>query len=258
MGIFDLHTAVLVLAVSAGGALIGLDRTAVGQFMVSQPFVVGPVAGLVLGDPAAGLIIGVVLELIWVLDLPVGAFVPADATVATVSATAIVAISSQGKASFDLIGFVILMTTGMIPIAIMADTVVRKQNSKLVETAVYGSIDDPDRISRSHLNGLIRFFMKSFVLNSIFIPAGLAGVFLFEHSPEPVHRAMVFFLKALPLLGAALVLNKLSISVLDRSLLAGFGSAAVLVMLIPAHPLMIIGIIVSAGFLWLSAAENLF
>ena len=58
-----------------------------------------------------GLVIGVVLELIWVLDIPIGAFVPADATISTVSATAIAALGSPGDAPLPVIGFSILLTS---------------------------------------------------------------------------------------------------------------------------------------------------
>ncbi len=254
MPMFDPHTAALVPAVAAGGALVGLDRTAVGQFMISQPVVVGPVTGWFLGDPVAGLIIGAVLELIWLLDLPVGTFVPADTTVVTVSATAIAVLGSHEKASLDLIGFVILLTTGMVPIAVIADTFIRKQNSRLVDAAI--SSLDPERISRAHLSGVIVFFLKSLTLNILFIPAGLVGVALFQEATGQIHRAMVLFVKSLPLLGAALVLGKLSMSMLDRSLLAGFAAAGILTLLLPAHPLVIITLVVAAGFLWFFVVES--
>ena len=86
-----------MIAALAGG-VIGLDRTAAGQFMVSQPIVAGPLTGLILGDVMAGLLIGALLELIWVMDVPVGTFVPANQTVAAVAATAIAVIGSGGSA----------------------------------------------------------------------------------------------------------------------------------------------------------------
>ena len=63
--------------------------------MISQPIVAGPLAGWLLGDIAAGMVIGGVLELIWVLDMPVGTFVPADATVGTMAATAIAVLGGR-------------------------------------------------------------------------------------------------------------------------------------------------------------------
>jgi mannose/fructose/N-acetylgalactosamine-specific phosphotransferase system component IIC len=96
MPVFDAHMVLVILGISAVGGILGLDRTAAGQFMISQPIVAGPVTGWMLGDPTAGIVIGAVLELIWLLDLPVGTFVPADATIGTVSATAFAALGKSG------------------------------------------------------------------------------------------------------------------------------------------------------------------
>src|ERR1035438_4041453 len=59
-------------------AFLGLDETAVGQFMVSRPIVAGPLVGWILGRPDIGLELGALVELIWIGDLPVGAHLPLD------------------------------------------------------------------------------------------------------------------------------------------------------------------------------------
>lgn len=52
---------------------MAVDGTSVGQFMVSRPLVAATLAGAVVGDPLAGLAVGVVLELFHLAVLPVGA-----------------------------------------------------------------------------------------------------------------------------------------------------------------------------------------
>ena len=52
-----------ILRLSVLGGLLGLDGTAVGQFMVSRPVVAGTLVGWVLGVPGLGLSIGAMLEL---------------------------------------------------------------------------------------------------------------------------------------------------------------------------------------------------
>lgn len=245
---FDLHTVIVIVLVAAAGGIIGLDRTAAGQFMISQPIVAGPLTGWLLGDPSAGAVIGVVLELLWVLDMPVGTFVPADATIGTISATAIASLGSVGTASLDLIGFTILLSVLMVPIIMMTDEFVRKRNSNLAERALAAAgIDPACQLSRYHLSGLGVFFLKSFVLYLFFLPAGLAAVTLFEHLPIPVRDAMGLFVKLLPLLGAAVVLTKLSMAVMDRFLVIGFAAAVVLSVLLGSHPVIIILLVISAG-----------
>jgi mannose/fructose/N-acetylgalactosamine-specific phosphotransferase system component IIC len=67
-----------ILTLSALGAMLALDYSMVGQFMVSQPLVVGGIFGCLLGDPATGLFVGALTQLIWLGVVPVGAYIPSD------------------------------------------------------------------------------------------------------------------------------------------------------------------------------------
>ena len=51
--------------------LLGLDRTAALQIMISRPLVAGPLVGLLLGDALTGLTVGMLLELLWLCRMPV-------------------------------------------------------------------------------------------------------------------------------------------------------------------------------------------
>lgn len=248
---FDTHTILQILLVAFAGGLIGLDRTAAGQVMISQPIVAAPLTGWLLGDATTGLIIGAVLELIWVLDLPIGTFVPADSTVAAVSATAVAALGSGGTvAPLDLIGFSILLTTAMAPVTMAADGFIRKRNARLAEWAGKAGAEDAEkRIGLAQLAGLGAFFLQSFVLYILLVPAGLALVLAFNGLPEQVHSAMALFLKLLPLLGAALVVRKLSIRALDRFVLAGFAAALLSALMFHFHPGIAVLIATVAGWL---------
>lgn len=55
------------------GALLGLDVVSFPQAMVSRPIVAATLAGSFVGNPPAGLLIGVVLEMIALDTLPFGA-----------------------------------------------------------------------------------------------------------------------------------------------------------------------------------------
>jgi PTS system mannose-specific IIC component len=206
--------------------------------MISQPIVAAPLTGWLLGDAATGLIIGAVLELIWVLDLPIGTFVPADSTVAAVSATSIAALGSGGTvAPLDLIGFSILLTTATAQVTMAADGIIRKRNAYLAEWAGEGRTADLEkRLVLAQLAGLSVFFLKSFVLYLVIVPAGLTLVLAFNILPDKTHAAMALFVKLLPLLGAALVIGKLSIRTLDRFVLAGFVTALVSALIFRSHP----------------------
>lgn len=248
---FDTHTILQILLIAFLGGLIGLDRTAAGQFLVSQPIVAGPLTGWVLGDAGAGLMIGAVLELIWVLDLPIGTFVPADSTVAAVSATAVAVLGSGGTvAPVDLVGFSILLTTATAPVTMAADGFIRKRNARLAEWAgKAGAADMEKRLGLAQLAGLGAFFLKSFVLYLVLVPAGLGLVLAFNALPGKVHAAMALFVKLLPLLGAALVVRKLSIRALDRFVLAGFATALLTALMFRFHPAVAVLLAAVAGWL---------
>ncbi|MBI3548809.1 MAG: PTS sugar transporter subunit IIC [Elusimicrobia bacterium] len=67
-------------------ALLELDATCVGQWMVSRPLVLAPLLGWLCGSAAAGVSVGILMELITLDDLPVGSAMPLNATVAAASA----------------------------------------------------------------------------------------------------------------------------------------------------------------------------
>ena len=57
-------------------ALLELDTTYVGQLLISRPFVVGAVLGVLTGDLFLGLQVGIFTELIYIDYLPIGGVVP--------------------------------------------------------------------------------------------------------------------------------------------------------------------------------------
>lgn len=247
-------TGILVSAVLGG--LIGLDRTALGQFMLSQPVVAGPIIGCALGNPLAGLIIGGILELIWVLDMPIGTFVPADATVASVAATAIAILGSGGDPDIPVMGFSLLLTVLMVPATMFADHLMRQRNARIPELALSRSgRPTVSSVTVWHLAGLIAFFLKAFVLCLVLVPAGIVAVSWFLKGPAVLHRAMALYVHVLPLLGAAAVARKLAMSTLDRFLLFGALIGAVCMALrIPVAGA--VGLAATAGWLAVRTHET--
>jgi len=252
MPVFDAHTVLAVFGVAVIGGIIGLDRTAAGQFMISQPIVAAPFMGWVLGDMAAGLVVGAALELVWVLDMPIGTFVPADATIGAVSATAVAAIGSPGGAPLPVIGFSILLTTAMVPVTMKAEGLVRAWNSALADRVLAVSGERTGRaLTRAQSAGLAFFFLKSFVLYVLFIPLGVGALVLLGHLPAEIHRALSFFVKLLPVLGVALVVRKLSVKAFDQFFFIGFVTAACFGQAFHAPALVVLLSTAAAG--WLGA-----
>lgn len=87
---------VLVLALLGG--VLALDGTSVGQFMFSRPLVACVLAGWLAGDPAAGAMVGVVLEALHVAVLPVGAARYPEGAPAAVAAAAVYVARDESEA----------------------------------------------------------------------------------------------------------------------------------------------------------------
>jgi mannose/fructose/N-acetylgalactosamine-specific phosphotransferase system component IIC len=252
MPFLNMHIIVAVLGIALVGGIIGLDRTAAGQFMISQPIVAGPLTGWLLGDPTAGIIIGAVLELIWVLDLPVGTFVPADATIGTISATAIAALAAPSGAPVPLAGFSILLSTAMVTLTRKAEGLVRRWNLLISDKVLVSSGSNAGlALIRAQLSGIGLFFLKSFVLYCIFVPLGIAAAGYFERLPDLFLRAMSLFVSLLPLVGIALVVRKMSVKTFDQYVLAGFASAALFGQLLRAQGVVVLLLTATAG--WIAA-----
>ncbi len=241
-----------IALVAAVGGLIGLDRTAAGQFMISQPIVAGPLTGLLLGDPAAGFLIGASLELIWLLDLPIGTFVPADSTIAAIAATAVAVIGGGGDPPLAAVGFSILLTTALAPLTMRADELVRKRNARFGDHLVSAAGPEAEqRLTRAHLAGLAVFYLKFFILLALVVPAGIAALRLFFFLPQAFAHAMEFFVRVLPLLGAALVIKRLSTAILDVFVLVGAVIAALVVLVLRGEAYVAVLVAVAAG--WIGA-----
>jgi mannose/fructose/N-acetylgalactosamine-specific phosphotransferase system component IIC len=88
----------LIIAAMWAGA-ISLDFTAVGPFMVSQPLVCGPLFGWLMGQVAVGVIIGGIMQLLWMDLSPIGVCIPYDATAATVLAVYWASLPGSGALS---------------------------------------------------------------------------------------------------------------------------------------------------------------
>lgn len=71
---------------AAWAGLLALDITACGPWMVWQPMVCGPLYGLLLHRVWAGVVIGGVVQLIWMDVTPVGVGIPYDVTAVTLLA----------------------------------------------------------------------------------------------------------------------------------------------------------------------------
>lgn len=76
-----------LLLVALVGSVMELDTYFVGMTLFSQPIIVGGITGLIFNDLQTGIIIGSIVQLIWISQ-PVGAYVPPSSTAIALTATA--------------------------------------------------------------------------------------------------------------------------------------------------------------------------
>ncbi|HYL30855.1 MAG TPA: PTS sugar transporter subunit IIC [Gemmatimonadales bacterium] len=162
-------TAPLVLAaLLAWGTLVGLDLVSVAQAMIARPFVAGSVAGLLLGDPAAGLRVGVLLELFALDVLPVGAARYPDYGPATVAATA-VAVGSPWELSLGLAGTVGLLVSVLGGWSLQR---LRRLNAAAVQRhAAALAAGESAAIRRLQYGGIVRDALRSALLTALGLAA---------------------------------------------------------------------------------------
>lgn len=152
------------LWISLLGAVICLDNVAIGQFLISRPICCGSILGLVLGDIRTGLIIGALLEILWITPIPVGAIVLPDIETSCITATAIsVEIVKAGLMERSpMAGLAICIS---LPVAFYGQyggIIVRRINNKLSESAIK-SVDKSYNMILWVILGIFVFFMRYFL-----------------------------------------------------------------------------------------------
>lgn len=201
-------SATLVLGLLGG--CVALDRTAFFQGALARPLIGASLAGAVLGVPVLGLWCGVLLELLWLAEAPLGVFVPPDEALAGVLATVLAWAAPplwSGEARVAL-GVVLAVPCGWL--GRWLDMAVRRWNDGLVQRARRGLEQGAaGALGRAHLLGIGRFFLAG-VLGTVVL--GHAGVALVQSitpvAPPDVERGLELVALLLPALGAGSVLAR--------------------------------------------------
>lgn len=187
-------------------AIFSLDVTAFGQFMISRPIVLCPVFGYILGDIKSGLWIGMIIELIWTKEIPMGAAVPHDATTVAILTT-IWGIGSPFKQSSVLV--LALMLAALAGILFKyTDFWVRNTNTKICHWIEDGiRKGEENRIDKGIFLGILLFFLKAFVFYILLIFIGAPVVDkIYVQLPMQAIRGLDLAWWYLPITGFAVML----------------------------------------------------
>lgn len=141
------------------GGLVGLDATSFPQAMYSRPLVAGAIAGLCMGRPVEGVLLGMILELFALPVLPFGAAgYPEGGTAAVGSVIAydLIAPPFAPELLFLAVAFGLLAShaTGW------SVRMLRLRNGRAVGPSAQADAIDPDEIERVHVRAMALDFAR--------------------------------------------------------------------------------------------------
>lgn len=220
-----------ILLMSVVGSLLCLDRIFI-QAMISRPVVIAPLVGLLLNHLYAGLVIGAVIELIWIDRLPIGTYIPPNDSLTAVLATSTAALSgpSGERLPPELISLSVLTAVPFGLLAKQMDTRIIRANNVLSDQAL-NDIEQNDirSVEFKSCRGLFRVF----IVYVLFLLAAQWMVIPAVHWGFPrlnafVLQALLWMYYFLPLLGIAVAVNMLKLRRALPAFCAVFLAAAVL------------------------------
>lgn len=159
------------------GGIVAMDGTSFGQFMISRPLVAASFAGLIVGDAALGVTIGIVLEAFHLSVLPVGAAKYPEGGPAAVSAAAVYVTTDPGAVSLIIItiGALLLEYIGGETVHLMRLANGRLHGSGAIEA-------DAVLLERRHRLSLLIDFARGVAL----VGGGIAFLMLLTGTLTPI------------------------------------------------------------------------
>lgn len=154
-----------LLLVSLLGGVLALDGTSVGQFMVSRPLVAGALAGWLVGEPAMGFSLGLLLEAYLLVSFPSGGARFPEGATATVVAVA-------STAGVDPLGALPLgMAVGLVwgQVGGFSVSALRRLNARLVPEP---DSPRPERVVGAHLGAIALDGLRGALLTLVGVLAG--------------------------------------------------------------------------------------
>lgn len=161
-----------LLAVSLWGGVVSADTTAALQIMISQPLISCSVVGLILGNFPLGFTIGILLELVWLHEIPAGTARFSEGNVGATVAAALAIITTQktgrvipAVAVSLLVAIVVSMLAGRLVIWM------RTMNNRLYDEVINAPNVSIRQVEWAHTKGIILAFSLGFFTTGISILA---------------------------------------------------------------------------------------
>lgn len=187
-------------------AIISIDITAYGQFMVSRPIFCAPLFGWLTGDVQTGLWVGMITELIWVSVIPMGTSVPADTTSIAILTVLWSQMSFPGQKAAVITAMVFAIPAGILfrRMDIASRTLNVRVAHWMEEGVRAGNIG---RVNTGVFVGIGLFFVKALLFYFLLTYAGRTVMLLvFPQLPNEVLAGFTMAWRLLPVAGFGMFL----------------------------------------------------
>lgn len=192
-----------LLAVSLWGGIVSADTTAALQIMISHPLISCAVVGLILGNFALGFTMGILLELVWLHEIPAGSAIFSEGNVGATVAAALAIITAQktgrvipAVAISLLVAIIISMIAGRMVIWM------RTMNNKLYDEVINAQAVSIRQVEWAHTKGIFLAFFLGFFTTGLSILVLIPFVMPWVVSMIPVSMDRVLEPISIAFLGA--------------------------------------------------------
>jgi PTS system mannose-specific IIC component len=164
--------------------LLILDKYSFGEFGVSQPLVSASLLGFAAGDFFSGVLLGVLLQPVWLVELPIGRKVPLDAQAAGISgAVAFFTMRILGNPSFECAALAsIVVATAASLWGGFLDTYLRRLNGILAKRLE--RVNHRRQLLYLHIAALDAAFMRGVFLALVAAVTGILILPLLDMIPR--------------------------------------------------------------------------
>lgn len=176
--------------------IVELDTTCGPQILVSEPIVTCTVLGLLFGNPALGLLLGILFQFLCLGYLPLGGEQFTDVNMAAFIATASLFTASrlfglEGTALHAAMTPVMIYGVGIGRLGISLRNAERRMNGarsvKYIEALGAGMQVSP---ARTHLAGMATAFCKGVLMTLVLVPVGAVLCGIVKYVPDMALTSM--------------------------------------------------------------------
>ena len=149
---------------SLWGGIVALDTTAVFQTMISRPMVSCTIIGLILGNVQFGFTIGILLELLYISELPVGAakFAEGNVGAAAAATIAIISLEHMPNRAISILAISLLLAIFISACGGKLVVLMRRINSRIYSSLLEKDPLTPWHVDFAQLWGVVQAFVIGF------------------------------------------------------------------------------------------------